>query len=289
MADIKIITDTCSDLPDEMAKKYDIGIVRFLTLFGEKEYMNGTEITNAEFYEKLENFDGFPTSSQPPFQYLYDLLLEESKKHETVIFFTMSSRGSGEFQTANLIAQQIKEDDNPSADIRVVDTYSYSIYIAQTAVHAAQLVQEGKSADEIIEECKAYIKTWRSYIVVDTLKYLEKGGRLSKGAAIVGSLLDIKPILTVENGLVDSYDKLRGKKKLVEKVIERIEDNPAFQRAEKPEFLVVQSDEKRGEEACEKLREKYGEDCITMYSEFGPLIGIHLGKGAFAIVCRVAE
>ena len=289
MADIKIITDTCSDLPDEMAKKYDIGIVRFLTLFGEKEYMNGTEITNAEFYEKLENFDGFPTSSQPPFQYLYDLLLEESKKHETVIFFTMSSRGSGEFQTANLIAQQIKEDDNPSADIRVVDTYSYSIYIAQTAVHAAQLVQEGKSADEIIEECKAYIKTWRSYIVVDTLKYLEKGGRLSKGAAIVGSLLDIKPILTVENGLVHSYDKLRGKKKLVEKVIERIEDNPAFQRAEKPEFLVVQSDEKRGEEACEKLREKYGEDCITMYSEFGPLIGIHLGKGAFAIVCRVAE
>ena len=208
MADIKIITDTCSDLPDEMAKKYDIGIVRFLTLFGEKEYMNGTEITNAEFYEKLENFDGFPTSSQPPFQYLYDLLLEESKKHETVIFFTMSSRGSGEFQTANLIAQQIKEDDNPSADIRVVDTYSYSIYIAQTAVHAAQLVQEGKSADEIIEECKAYVKTWRAYIVVDTLKYLEKGGRLSKGAAIVGSLLDIKPILTVENGLVDSYDKL---------------------------------------------------------------------------------
>ena len=289
MADIKIITDTCSDLPDEMAKKYDIGIVRFLTLFGEKEYMNGTEITNAEFYEKLENFDGFPTSSQPPFQYLYDLLLEESKKHETVIFFTMSSRGSGEFQTANLIAQQIKEDDNPSADIRVVDTYSYSIYIAQTAVHAAQLVQEGKSADEIIEECKAYVKTWRAYIVVDTLKYLEKGGRLSKGAAIVGSLLDIKPILTVETGLVDSYDKLLGKKKLVDKVIERIEDNPAFQRAEKPEFLVAQSDEKRGEEACEKLREKYGEDCITMYSEFGPLIGIHLGKGAFAIVCRVAE
>ena len=72
-------------------------------------------------------------------------------------------------------------------------------------------------------------------------------------------------------------------------MIERIEDNPAFQRAEKPEFLVAQSDEKRGEEACEKLREKYGEDCITMYSEFGPLIGIHLGKGAFAIVCRVAE
>ncbi len=286
MADIKIITDTCSDLPDEMAKKYDIGIVRFLTLFGEKEYMNGTEITNAEFYEKLENFDGFPTSSQPPFQYLYDLLLEESKKHETVIFFTMSSRGSGEFQTANLIAQQIKEDDNPSADIRVVDTYSYSIYIAQTAVHAAQLVQEGKSADEIIEECKAYIKTWRSYIVVDTLKYLEKGGRLSKAAAFVGTMLDIKPILTIEHGLVESLDKLRGKKKLLDKLIAKIQDDSDFD-AENPKFLIVQSDEDKGQEVCEKLRDEYGEDCIEMYGEFGPLIGTHVGRGAIAILVKI--
>ena len=289
MEDIKIITDTCSDLPEEIAEKYDIGIVRFLTIFGDKEYMNGKDITNKEFFEKLESFDGIPTSSQPPFQYLYDLLLEESKKHKTVIFFTMSSKASGEFQTANLIASQIKEDDNPDADIRIVDTEKLSVYMAQTAVYAAQLVRDGKTADEVIEESMKYIKTWRAYIVVDTLKYLEKGGRLSKSASIVGTLLDIKPILTVEGGLVDSYGKLRGKKKLVDKVIEKIEENPAFHKAEKKEFLVLQSDEKRGEEACEKLREKYGEDCVVMYAEVGPLIGIHLGKGAFAIVCRVCE
>ena len=216
MEDIKIITDTCSDLPEEIAEKYDIGIVRFLTIFGDKEYMNGKDITNKEFFEKLESFDGIPTSSQPPFQYLYDLLLEESKKHKTVIFFTMSSKASGEFQTANLIASQIKEDDNPDADIRIVDTEKLSVYIAQTAVYAAQLVRDGKTADEVIEESMKYIKTWRAYIVVDTLKYLEKGGRLSKSASIVGTLLDIKPILTVEGGLVDSYGKLRGKKKLVD-------------------------------------------------------------------------
>lgn len=287
MADIKIITDTSADMPDELAEKYNIGIVRFLTLFGEKEYVNGTEMTNTEFYEMLESFDGVPTSSQPPFQYLYDFLLEESRKHETVIFFTISSKASGEYQTANLIVNEIKENDNPDADIRIFDSYKFSVYIAQTAVHAAQMVAAGKSADEIIAECEKYIVSWRCYLLVDTLKYLEKGGRLSKASAIVGTLLDIKPILTIENGLVESMDKLRGKKKPVDKLIHKVEEDPDFQRVEKKEFLIVQSDDKKGAETCEKLREKFGEDCITMYAEFGPLIGIHVGKGALAILCRI--
>lgn len=287
MADIKIITDTSADMPDEIAEKYNIGIVRFLTLFGEKEYVNGTEMTNAEFYEMLESFDGIPTSSQPPFQYLYDYLLEESKKHDTVIFFTISSKASGEYQTANLVVNEIRENDNPNADIRIVDSEKFSLYIAQTAVHAAKMAAEGKSADEIIAECTEYIKSWRCYLLVDTLKYLEKGGRLSKASAIVGTLLDIKPILTIENGLVESMDKLRGKKKLVDKLIEKVEEDSDFQNAKKKEFLIVQSDEEKGQEVCAKLREKFGDDCITMYSEFGPLIGIHVGKGAFAILCRI--
>lgn len=289
MEDIKIITDTSADIPDDLAKKYDIGIARFITLFGEKEYVNGTELTNSEFYEKLEAFDGVPTSSQPPFQYLYDLLLDESRKHKTVIFFTISSKGSGEYQTANLIANQIKEDDNPDADIRIFDSRKFSVYIAQTAVYAAQLVKEGKSADEIIEICEKYIVSWRAYLLVDTLKYLEKGGRLSKASAIVGTLLDIKPILTIEHGLVESMDKLRGKKKLVDKLIEKIEDDPDFINCDEKEFLIVQSDDARGKEAADKLKAKYGEDCIKMYSEFGPLIGIHVGRGALAILCRIKK
>ena len=289
MEDIKIITDTSADIPDDLAKKYDIGIARFITLFGEKEYVNGTELTNSEFYEKLEAFDGVPTSSQPPFQYLYDLLLDESRKHKTVIFFTISSKGSGEYQTANLIANQIKEDDNPDADIRIFDSRKFSVYIAQTAVYAAQLVKEGKSADEIIEICEKYIVSWRAYLLVDTLKYLEKGGRLSKASAIVGTLLDIKPILTIEHGLVESRDKLRGKKKLVDKLIEKIEDDPDFINCDEKEFLIVQSDDARGKEAADKLKAKYGEDCIKMYSEFGPLIGIHVGRGALAILCRIKK
>lgn len=287
MADIKIITDTSSDIPQELVDKYDIGIVRFLTLFGEKEYVNGTEITNAQFYDMLESFDGVPTSSQPPFQYLYDFLLEESKKHKTIIFFTISSKASGEFQTANLVANEIKENDNPDADIRIVDTQKFSLYLADAAVHAAKLAAEGKSAEEIIEECTTRLETWKAFLLVDTLKYLEKGGRLSKTSAFVGTLLDIKPILTIEDGLIGSLDKLRGKKKLIDKLIEKVEEDPDFEAVEEKKFMVIHSDENKLEETCEKLRDAYGDDCIKMTSEFGPLIGIHVGKGAIAIIARI--
>ena len=99
-------------------------------------------------------------------------------------------------------------------------------------------------------------------------------------------MLDIKPILTIEHGLVESLDKLRGKKKLLDKLIAKIQDDSDFD-AENPKFLIVQSDEDKGQEACEKLRDEYGEDCIEMYGEFGPLIGTHVGRGAIAILVKI--
>lgn len=287
MKDIKIIVDTGSDIPEEVAEKYNIAVMPFLTIFGEETFVQRKDITNAEFFERLESFEGVPTSSQTPFGDMYDFLLRESSEHESVIYFALSSAASGQFQTAHLVKNEILEEANPNADIHIVDSQKFSLFIAQTAVHAAQMVQEGKEVDEIISECEEYIKTWRCYLLVDTLKYLEKGGRLSKTAAFVGTLLDVKPILTIEHGLVENMDKLRGKKKLADKLIAKVADDPDFQAADKKEFLIVQSDEKKGKEVCEKLRDEYGDDCITMYGEFGPLIGTHVGKGAFAILCRI--
>lgn len=285
MADIKIIVDSGSDIPQEIADKYDIGVISFLSLFGEEQYVQRVDITNEEFFDKLEKFDGFPTTSQTPYGDMYDYFKEQCGKHESVIYFALSSAASGQYQTANLVREEILEE-NPDAKFYIVDSYKFSLYIAQTAVHAARMAQEGKTADEIVEDCEKYIVSWRCYLLVDTLKYLEKGGRLSKAAAFVGAMLDIKPILTIENGLVESMDKLRGKKKLIDKLIEKIQEDPDFD-ADNPKFLVVQSDAEKGEQAIEKLKDEFGGDCIEMYSEFGPLIGTHVGRGAIAIIPRI--
>lgn len=285
MADIKIIVDSGSDIPQEIADKYDIGIISFLSLFGEEQYVQRVDITNEEFFDKLESFDGFPTTSQTPYGDMYDFFAKQCSENKSIIYFALSSAASGQYQTANLVKNEILEE-NPDADFHIVDTQKFSLYIAETAVHAAQMAQEGKNVEEIIAECENYIKTWRAYLLVDTLKYLEKGGRLSKAAAFVGTMLDIKPILTIENGLVESMDKLRGKKKLLDKLIEKIQDDPDFD-ADNPKFLVIQSDEEKGEAAIEKLKDEFGEDCIEMYGEFGPLIGTHVGRGAIAIIPKI--
>ena len=285
MADIKIIVDSGSDIPQDIADKYNIGVISFLSIFGTEQYVQRTEITNEQFFDKLEEYDGIPTTSQTPFGDMLDQFKQQCEEHESVIYFALSSAASGQYQTANLVKSEIEEE-NPNADFHIVDTQKFSLYIAQTAVHAAQMAKDGKSADEIITECEKYIKTWRCYLSVDTLKYLEKGGRLSKAAAFVGTMLDIKPILTIEHGLVESLDKLRGKKKLLDKLIAKIQDDSDFD-AENPKFLIVQSDEDKGQEVCEKLRDEYGEDCIEMYGEFGPLIGTHVGRGAIAILVKI--
>lgn len=285
MADIKIIVDSGSDIPQDIADKYNIGVISFLSIFGTEQYVQRTEITNEQFFNKLEEYDGIPTTSQTPFGDMLDYFKQQCGEHESVIYFALSSAASGQYQTANLVKSEIEEE-NPNADFHIVDSQKFSLYIAQTAVHAAQMAKDGKSVDEIITECEKYIKTWRCYLLVDTLKYLEKGGRLSKAAAFVGTMLDIKPILTIEHGLVESLDKLRGKKKLLDKLIAKIQDDSDFD-AENPKFLIVQSNEDKGQEVCEKLRDEYGEDCIEMYGEFGPLIGTHVGRGAIAILVKI--
>ncbi len=284
MSKIKIVIDTGADMPQELIEKYDFGLLSFLSMFGEETFITGRNITNAEFFKKLTTSGIFPTTSQTPYGDMYDYLLKMCKENESVIYFTLSSKASGQHNTAHIVREEILEE-YPEADLHIVDTQSFSLYIAQTAIHAAQMAQAGESVEKIIEESKEYIKTWKAFMLVDTLKYLEKGGRLGKTAALVGTLLDIKPILTIEDGLVGSLDKVRGKKKLVDKLIERVEEYPEFD-SENPEFLVIHSDEEKGQELAQKLSDKYGEGCVKLYSEFGPIIGTHVATGAFAVLCR---
>lgn len=288
MADIKIIVDTAADMPQELFEKYNIGLINFLTIFNEKSYVASVDINNEEFYRMLEESDIMPTTAQTPYQDMYDFFLKESREHETVIYFAISSKGSGQSNTARLIAEEIKENDNPSADIRIVDTLSYSVYISSTAVYAAKLIQDGATADEVLQKCDEYIKSWEVYLLVDTLKYLEKGGRITKTAAIVGSLLDIKPVLTIRDGLIEPLEKLRGKKKVIKKLIGLIKENPAYDD-EKKEFIVIHSDKQKGDEMVEALKEEFGDITLTMFSEFGPIVGTHTGPGCLAVLFRLKK
>ncbi len=287
MAKIKIFVDTSADMPEKLAEEKGIGIIRFMSIFGDEAYVTGTELDNEGFYKKLEEFGDIPKTSQTPYADLYDTLLSASKENDTVIYFTISSKGSGQNNTAQMIANEIKEEANPQADIRIVDTQKFSAYITCAALYAKELADKGEPADEVIKKAMEYMESWEVYILVDTLKYLEKGGRITKTSAIVGALLDIKPVLTVRNGLIEPLEKLRGKKKIFKKLIELIKENPDLDR-ENMEFMIVESNKDYANETRELLMEEFGKEPMMEF-EFGPVVGTHIGPGTLAVLFRIKK
>lgn len=287
MKKIKIMVDTSADMPKELMEKYDIGLINFMVTFGDESFVAGEEMTNEQFYARIRETGVHPKTAQTPYQAMYDKLLAESEGCETLIYFTISSKASGQNHTAHLALKEIKEE-NPDADIRIVDTGRFSLYIAGAAVLAAQLAEKGKTPEEIIEEAMKYMAEREVYLVVDDLNYLQKGGRITKATAIVGSLLDIKPVMNITDGLIAPVAKLRGKKKICRKLIEMIKETPSF-RSENPEFMVVHSNEDYGNEMTAALEEEFGKGVIYMKNEFGPIIGTHTGPGALAVLFAIKE
>lgn len=282
---IKILIDTSADLPNEIIEKYDLGVVPFMSVFGDKSYKTGIDITNAEFYDMLDQADQIPTTSQTPPADMYEIFKKATDEYDAVIYYTISSKASGQNHTAHLMREDLV-DENPDAKLYIVDTMNFSVYIGQTVIKAAELAKEGKTPEEIISFSEEFLKTWDCRLIVDDLTYLEKGGRINKTTAFVGSLLDIKPMLGIRDGLVASLDKLRGKKKIVDKFIAKIEEDELF-NTDNPEFAVIHSDPDKGEEAKSKLEEKYGKGTVTLYTEFGPIVGTHVGRGALGILYKL--
>lgn len=287
MAKIKIFVDTSADMPESLAAEKNIGILRFMSIFGDEAYVTGTELSNSAFYKKLEEFGDIPKTSQTPYADMYDALLEASRENDTVIYFTISSKGSGQYNTARMAAEEIKESANPGADIRIVDTMSFSAYISMSALYAWDLAEKGENPDDIIKKTLEYIKTWEVYILVDSLKYLEKGGRITKTSAIVGTLLDIKPVLTIRNGLIEPLEKIRGKKKVFKKLMDLIKENPDFD-SDRNEFLIVQSNEEYAETVRGLIGEEFGTKPLMEF-EFGPVVGTHIGPGTLAVLFRLKK
>lgn len=284
MKKVKIFVDTGADLSEALLKKYDIDVINFICTFGENSYVAGEELSNAEFYEKLMNSSELPKTSQTSPAIMYEKLSKAAKEYDCVVFFTISSVASGEYNNARMNAEIIREE-NPDCDIRVVDTMTYSAYIGETAIKFRELLNDGNDVDTALSEALKMLEYYEVYILVDSLKFLQKGGRIKKTAAIVGELLEIKPVLSIRDGLIDSVEKIRGKKKMIKKLIDLIEESPKFDSVNK-EFIIVESNKDYGDEAEAVISEKFEDAKINRRYEFGPIIGTHIGNNALAILFR---
>lgn len=284
MKRIGFMVDTAADIPQELIEKYDLKKVNFMVTFEDESYIAHEEISNDEFYAKIRETGIHPKTAQTPYQTMYDALLAASKECETLLFYTLSSKASGQYQTATLIAKELMEE-NPELDIRVVDTQKFSMYIGMAVIKAYELAEAGASVEEIIEKSLEFINSYDVYLLVDDLNYLAKGGRLKKTTAVIGTVLDIKPVLSIVDGLIEPVANLRGKKKLYKKLVEMVKATNGF-NPDNTDMMIIHSDENYANELHAVLAEEFGEDKISSHIQIGPIIGTHTGPGAVAVVFR---
>ncbi|MGN7414414.1 DegV family protein [Paenibacillus sp. SAF-068] len=276
---VAIVTDSTADIPEEIIRKYGIHIVPLRVLFGEETYADGVDLTSEQFYEKLKRVSVLPTTSQPSptdFMNVYQALLDENPDRP-IVSIHLSSGMSGTYQSAMLGKSLLERE----GDITVLDSKSASYGYGLMVVQAAELAEQGKPAVEIAAAIEGMQQSRKLFFLVDTLEYLQKGGRIGKASAILGTLLNIKPILSIdEEGVIYAVEKVRGHKKAMARIIELFQKDLVGKRVN---LAVGHTADPGSAIACaEQLRGHFTLNEVV-YTNIGAVIGSHVGPGVIAI------
>jgi DegV family protein with EDD domain len=274
---VAILTDTNSGITMQKAEELGIYLILMPILIDGEVYLEEKEIQKEFFYEKLTSGADVTTSQPSPGDILdkFDALLEE---YEEVVYIPMSSGLSGTCQTAAMLAADY------DGKVHVVDNQRISITMRQSVLDAIALAEDGKSGAEIKEYLEADALNAPIYLVVDTLKYLKKGGRVTPAAAAIGEVLNIKPVLQIDGGKLDAFAKVRGTKQALKTMLKALESEKDNRLKGKKCIIngAYSGDESVGEELEKVLKEAFPEYEIDIYA-LPMSISTHVGPGTMGI------
>lgn len=274
MEKIKIITDSTADLSKEIYEKYDIEVLPLLINFGEESYLDGVEINPDKVFERIEKENILPTTAQvTPNRFIeaYKKYLSEGYK---IVSIHMSSVMSGTYQSA-CIAKEMLE----TADIVVIDSQNVTAALGMLVLKAAKLREKGYDIlrmEEVLNTVKDKIKL---SVYFESLEYLVRGGRISKTAGIVGSMLGIKLVLEIKDGLMAVKDKIRGNKKAIKKIISDLE---GVSLDEEVPVILIDVNNIEVKEALKEYLETNNVDYVEC--PVGSSVSIHSGPGCCGLV-----
>lgn len=274
---IKIVTDSAADIPKSIAEELDIEILPFMINIDGKQIVADKNLTPQEFYKMVENCVEIPSTSQMSPADLEDIYRKIGVEN-TIIHITMSARGSGINNTSNLVAAQLNDE---GFDITVIDSGKFTMIIGDTVIKAAKMARSGASKQEIIDFTNENYARDTAYFLVDDLTFLKKGGRIKATTMAISKVLDIKPILFINDGLVEATRKVRGLKKSLSVLVDFIEER--MENPEENEVMILDSDAPDKVEVIEEMiRERIKPKAIT-YAKIGPVITCHAGPGLVGV------
>lgn len=279
MSKIKIALDSPGDLSLEIAEKNNISILPIkFSLENEEELIRDKiDITDDDFYKKIRETGIIPKTVQiTPIEF-EEFFLSFAEDFDELIMITISANGSGTHRNACMAAEEVKD----KIKVYVVDSNLYSYCYGLMALKAKELADAGKPAQEIVKEIEKQRDNTKAFFAVETLDYLKKGGRISTMSAIIGGVLDIRPILTVtEDGKVAAIEKTKGEKKMLLKMKELTLNEL---EGKDYELYWLYSDKKDNVEKLKGMLEESGLK-FSGSAQVGAVIGCHAGPGVFAVV-----
>jgi len=277
MMKLAVITDSSAFLPDSLRGNDHLFVLDIPVVIAGETYVEGKNLTASEFYEKMAAADDLPKTSQPSVAELEETLTRlASEDYTHVLGLFLSSGISGFYQNI-----QYLKDEFPDLKIAFPDSKITSVPLGIMVENALTWVSEGQDFEMILTKIQQQIDGTSAFIMVDDLNHLVKGGRLSNGAAILGNLLSIKPILYFNDaGVIEVFEKIRTEKKAIKRLIEVVEEKTA---SASYQIIVIHGN---AEEKAESLRQQLIEAGIAddiPLATFGSVIGTHLGEGSVAL------
>jgi DegV family protein with EDD domain len=278
---IKIVTDSTAYLPEAIIREHDIRVVPLCVHFGEEALKEGVELSHEEFYARLKEAPELPTTSQPSAGEFHQVFKGLVGAGHEIVTLTISSKLSGTWNSAMAAKEML-----PEASISVVDTFSTAVGLHLMVNAAIEAAAAGATREEIVERIEEIKKTSQLWFVVDTLEYLAKGGRIGNARAFMGTLLKVKPILTLQDGAIEPCEQVRSKPKALARMMEIAQEYVGNKGPQAKvavlNALVPEEAEALGQELVEQM------GCAPpLVGDLGPVIGTHTGPGVVGIALHL--
>jgi DegV family protein with EDD domain len=273
---VRIVTDSTADLPAEVANELGITVVPLTVFFGDEAYLDGVELDNAAFYQKLEASKDLPRTSQPSpavFAEAYRRLLDQGT--QAILSIHVSSKLSGTYQSACAARNALAEEGN-NVPLAIIDSLSVSVGMNHAVQQAARLANAGLGLDEIKASVEDALTRTRILAVLDTLEYVRRGGRIGGASALLGNMLSFKPIISLKDGEVIAVERPRTRSKAYARIAQLLSDMGPVETV-----TIAQSNDEVGQQLAEALREVYSGE-LPIY-RLGAALGTHTGPGTAAI------
>ncbi|HSJ55625.1 MAG TPA: DegV family protein [Anaerolineae bacterium] len=281
-ARIAVVTDSTSDIPRSLVESTGIQMMPQVLIMGNRTWRDGVDIDPPTFYELLRTSSAFPSSSQASMQDFYDLFRRVGREYEGIVAIVVSSKLSGTINSAQAAAAEIRD-----LPIEVIDSRAASMQLGFIALAAARTAATGAGLEAVAAAARKVIEQVRIYFVVDTLEYLHRGGRIGLAARLFGTALNLKPVLTVTDGVVTPVARIRSRRKALDHLYSLLDEDLAGADPERVHMAVLHvAAPREGAELAARVEARFhpGEMIV---GDCGPVVGAHVGPGTMGMAYYV--